>query len=642
MYRYLAIIWNPQGLESVRASQTFSAALTSRPTEWSTAYEGPGALVVHKGTNNKSAAEAYRLDQDGGVILGKLFNRHHDQHAISQSIKLNAQEGQRIVASGGQHLVDHYWGSYVAMIHDRSASKHHVFREPTANMPCYHTRFREVDVFFSHIEDCIRFLPIRFSINRNYLTRWLIIGRLLRRDCGLEGVEDMRGGERLTLSQGNITRAVLWDPVQIARTARFEQPDEAAEALRSTVQNTISSWASCYQNIVHKLSGGLDSSIVAGCLAEAPSHPQLTFLHLAIEEFGQERLHLPGMDRRLADRLRALTGFGDERHFARLVAAQCRTPLIEKRRDISMDLTRLWQAPLTVSPNGYFTAMEGDDAEIELVKNCGTQAFFSGQAGDSVFFATTQALSAIDYVCLHGIRFDLWQHLVSTSSLSKESLWAVLGKAIKHGSLRRPWHSAFSVLQPPTLIRKELIENLTDTDFTDSWVELGADLPPGKRYQVGAIAGATFHDCVFHGQDYADHIDPLNSQPTWELMLQIPTYTVLAGGISRGLARRAFADLLPPEIRKRQAKGTGAPFYQQLVRRNRSFLRENLLNGLLVQEGYLDRQKLEDYLAAEEPFLTVGALTVLCYLAAEVWLQQWAEVQQEAAATQLSLQTFSS
>ena len=294
-----------------------------------------------------------------------------------------------------------------------------------------------------------------------------------------------------------------------------------------------------------------------------------------------------------------------------------------------MDLRRLWNTPLTLRPTLYFTAMEVDDAEQELVRTQGTEAFFSGQAGDSVFLATSQPLPALDFAFLHGLRPGIWQHMQDTARLSRESLWTVLGKTVRHGLLRRPYVSPVSLLQLPTLLRSELAETLTDADFASPLTSLDSHsrLPPGKQNHVAGIAGPAYYDFVFGSGAHADHVDPLASQPVWELMLQIPTYTVLTGGVSRGLARTAFADILPAEIRKRQAKGVGGPFYQQVVRRNLDHLRENLLDGELVAQGYLDRHRLDACLSAQEPSMIIPAPIMLSYLAAEIWLQRWTQHQ---------------
>jgi asparagine synthase (glutamine-hydrolysing) len=299
-----------------------------------------------------------------------------------------------------------------------------------------------------------------------------------------------------------------------------------------------------------------------------------------------------------------------------------------------MPLSRLWHAPLRVAPALYYTVMQTDDAEVELAKTQGAQAFFSGQAGDSVFLATQQSFPAMDYAHRHGISPALWKHLGATSRLSGDSLWAVFGKAIRHGLGRRPYSFAFDVLAQPTLLTTELAATLTKEDFESELARrlTQAGLPPGKSNHVRGVGWSAYYDFVFNSGRHADHVDPLNSQPVWELMLQIPTWTVLTGGVSRGLARQAFADFLPTEIRKRVVKGTGGPYYQHLVRNNKDFLRARLLDGLLVQQGYLDRNKVEQCLSAAEPAMTVSAVTLLNYLAAEIWLQQWTEHRQYSVA----------
>jgi len=629
MHRYLAVIWDTLREEDAEISQLLRGAVKSRPAEWTVAYDGPGAMVVHAVLPAK-ATQCYRLNGAAGVVLGRLFNAVGDGAAL-RPVSFDDNETNRIVNSAGQRLIDRYWGSYFALVFDAAARRHYAFRDPIGTVPCYHFSHRSMQIFFSHIEDCVRFihrpLGIALAVNRAFLTRWLLFSSLQSRQCSLQGIESIPGGERVTVSRGRTQRDPLWNPAQIAAHPREENPEAAAKALRSTVQETIDAWASCYRVITHKLSGGLDSSIVAGCLAQAPSRPRVSYLNFSADVgLDRERLHLPGVAAAMADKIRAIAAHGDERHLARLVAERWQTPLMERQRDVAMDLSRLWQAPPSINPSMYYTSMEPDDIKLELSKSSGTQAFFSGQGGDSILLATVQPLSAIDYAHVHGIVPGLWQHLLASARLSKESLWGVLSKALRHGLLRRPYRPPRSRLQVPTLLRAELTSSLTDADLSAPQVASTSGLPPGKQSHIAGVGGGSFYNYVFHSGRYADDVDPLNSQPVWELVLQLPTYTLLADGVSRGLARRAFADVLPPEIRRRTAKGVGSPFYQQVVRRNRRRLQEWMLDGSLVREGYLDRDRLEQYLAADEPFVTVSASQMLSYLAAEIWLQQWSHV----------------
>ena len=629
MNRYFALVSDPGNSAAARKFTSLRARWSARTLSgWSIACDIPGIFAVHAGPS-RQAAKALPLDNNGGIVLGTRFRSDSSNEAGSISNDFTAGETRKILDSGGRRLIEKYWGSYIAILWDDSTHRHHVFRDPVGNAACYRIRHEDVDIFFSHIDDFVNFLPIHFSINRRHLARRLVFSRFSSRDTGIENVENLPPGECLCILRGDAMRTQLWDPAAIAATPRLEKLESSAKALRETVERTVDAWASCYGNITLRLSGGLDSSILAACLASASSQPRVTYFNIAIDGLGRERLHLPGIDAATADKLRAIAGHGDERYFARLVAQRWNAPLVQAYRSQAMDLRRLRHTPMTTQPSMYFTVMENDDAELDMVRSHGTEAFFSGQAGDSVFLATSQPIGAIDYAFMHGCSKDLWEQLRNTAKLSRESLWTVLGKTIRHGVLSHPYRSPVCVWELPTLLNKELADSMTAVDFASHLhsLEAYAHLPPGKKNHVAGVAGSAYYDFVFDSGEYADHIDPLNSQPVWELMLQVPSYTALAGGVSRGLARIAFADVLPAEIRKRQMKGVGGPFYQQVVRRNRDHLREQLIDGQLVTQGYLDRKKLVDCLAAEEPSMIIPAPVMLNYLAAEIWLRRWTQTQ---------------
>jgi asparagine synthase (glutamine-hydrolysing) len=625
MYRYLALVWNPHNLESARTVATLAGATI--PSNWTTAYEGPGIKLLRTDTRRTSAT-VYPLSRNGGVIFGRLFDGHREIQ-VPRAISFDADESHKVIASGGQHIVDRYWGAYIAIAYDEAGRRHHVFRDPTGALPCYHTHHRGIDLFFSHMQDAVCCLPGPFAIDRDYLARWLYLQPLANASTGLVDVKPLPAGDCLTLSAQGRRRTRLWNPVAIAGKPAFEKPDEAARALRSTVQSAVNAWASCYENITHRLTGGLDSSIVAGCLAHVPSTPQLTYLNLAIEaKDAQQSVHMLGVDRAIAQKVRVIAGSGDERYYARMVAKRWQVTMVERKRNPVLDMPRLTQLPLSTGPASYYCSLEMDEAKLEMVRTYGTQAFFSGQGGDSVFFAAMQPLAAIDYAHVHGLRPALWQHLLDSAALSKESLWSVLGKAASHGFLRRRYVPVARLIARPSLLTDEILSHVTEVERSrrEEKYSATAALPPGKQIMSQGVGVSPYYDYDFRAGNYADHVNPLDAQPVWELMLRIPTYTILMNGTSRGLARYAFRDLLPEEIRKRISKGSGSPFYQNVVRSHRSSLREYLLDGELVKDGYLDARKLDECLAADDPSTIVFAPTLLSYLSAEIWLQQWRNV----------------
>ena len=79
-------------------------------------------------------------------------------------------------------------------------------------------------------------------------------------------------------------------------------------------------------------------------------------------------------------------------------------------------------------------------------------------------------------------------------------------------------------------------------------------------------------------------------------------------------------------------KGIATRFWRVLLQDNMGFVREALLDGLLVRHGLLDRHKLNKYLVGDQAFLQVLPVHILHYLSCESWLRQWDGVVRRAAA----------
>ncbi len=100
----------------------------------------------------------------------------------------------------------------------------------------------------------------------------------------------------------------------------------------------------------------------------------------------------------------------------------------------------------------------------------------------------------------------------------------------------------------------------------------------------------------------------------------------------RAAARAAFADVLPTEILHR-GLGKGGPtlWAKEVIERNTGFLREFLLDGILVRQRLLDRKKLETVLSPRIVKTTVVAGDIFAKLYIEAWLRAWSPVETPAA-----------
>jgi asparagine synthase (glutamine-hydrolysing) len=108
-----------------------------------------------------------------------------------------------------------------------------------------------------------------------------------------------------------------------------------------------------------------------------------------------------------------------------------------------------------------------------------------------------------------------------------------------------------------------------------------------------------------------------------ELALAIPTYVLTRGGQGRALARRAFADALPPAIAARSTKGTTGQAVADVLARHRSALRSLLLDGELARLKLIDRSRVDLAASGRATARETPAADLLALVAAEAWLRSW-------------------
>jgi len=623
MHRYLAFLWNPSDHESTARVRLVAHRLGTEPP-WELGYRHPGVVVAHQASGSRSPCAHY-LAHAQGLILGSLFRRTPDDRSMAVG-DLDDADTRRIVTSAGRDLIASYWGAYVALVRDAGSGHCSLLREPTASLACFHFMWDGIHVIFSDLADLAKYVDPLLTVDESYLATRLVLGFQHSRRCAVKELEDVPGGEWTTFAE-RPARTTLWHPDRFCTEDPLEDAPQAAAALRSVVSDTVHALAAPHENILLQLSGGLDSSIVATCIARQPDRPQVHGLNFFMPSSDATPHAIPfpiGLAPEDRAKLLRQTSSGDERRFARIVAQTCGFPLIEyEKRLLDLEDPRIWQAPLAPVPSAYVFSYEDDAAECESVAQTRATACFSGHGGDTVFYATQRALGAMDYAFLHPFRAGLMAQVLLAAQLSGESLISVLRKVVRYGLLRAPLPQPVDPMRQPHLLRDDAFHGVSASGYPHPWLDPAVSLCPGKRvHSLGVAVSIPFYYHTYRRETLAPAIHPLAAQPVVELALRIPTYVLLANGTSRGLARRAFHDRLPAEIARRTVKGSSAQYWQRVVHHNLPFLRHSLLDGELVRRGLLDRAKLERYLTPDQPFLSVPPTRIMDYLACETWLRQ--------------------
>lgn len=602
MFHFVAFAWNSQCDEECEQAKELDEKLRGAGPELNCVLDQVGIRVYCAGLGSGSTT-LYRLPENGGVLLGVLFERHAPDANTSKKAQFSVRETEELLQSQGSILTERYWGRYVGFLTEPHSGTTRVIRSPTGEITCLHTRQGAVHIFFSSIPD-ITALRQHFSIDWEYVAAYLSTTLLEGSRTGLKEVSRLLHGECFSLCGGKVRRRYYWHPARFA-VDRLEDPTEAAEALRETAKRCVHAWASCYSGILHLLSGGLDSSIVLGCLTDAPTRPRITCLNY-------RNSRDPGTD---------------ERSYARLAAARAGCTMVEHEWQTHYSLDDITRLPRRASPYNSVFEVGLSDVQSEIARQNGATASFAGTGGDQIFYQNGARFSCAEYMQLHGLNLAAFKIALDAARMEGVAVWPLFWRAMKEAGSRNRENLLSSETSLGGLVRADLKRTMQERYmFVHPWLSDTSQLPLGKYWQIVGMCASLedeLHSPSARPGD-PENLSPLMSQPLIELCLRIPTYLLTQRGIDRALARRAFQNDVPPEILRRCSKAVVFDYAKGLVAANRDFARELLCGGLLIKERVLDERRTAEAISASGPSASIHAIEILSCLTAEAWASQWA------------------
>lgn len=601
MLRFAAFEWKARDRARADQAAAFERRLLDSTLPWTVVLDVAG-LKVMCAHSTHSASRARRLPNGAGVILGVVFERTDSDKVPRQTTRpqIREDEADKIVATQGRHLIDHYWGRYIAFIVKRDTNSHWVLNGPASDLPCLYGPRAGLRVYCSDIADFFHLDHTPVDINWQYIAMHLAIPRHTPWTA-LQGVVELKAGTCLQVGPDAERLLSYWKAVSHVAETRIDCFDTAARELKRTCESTVHAWASCYEGILLNLSGGLDSSILAACLHSAPSRRNV----VALNYYAQ------GVE-------------ADERCFARQSANRCGVRLVEIERLSGTSLRSLFSLPATPRPGSYVMTVDHVDSEQRLARELGASTIFSGHGGDEIFFAVAADVAPADFVYEKGIRAGLFRLIAATARARNLSTWRVMRTALSRGLFTRRWSPTSPALMRRyrQLLNPDLIADFwrDQWDFY-SWPRTTRDAPPGVLQQRFMLE----EPIDFHGPltrfDSAEQVAPLMSQPVLELVARIPSYTFSPQGGDRELARSAFAAQLPPTVVRRSVKGYAEDWLESLFLADRDYFRERIMEGQLLRQGLLNQRNVENVLNGNIATVVESFAEFFHVLEVEAWLQ---------------------
>lgn len=611
MLRYIVLAWNASDPAKSRIAAELSRRLRARPSGWRVDLDVVG-LTVFTIANGNTIEQPYLLARQRGVILGKLFERSYAAGDMPANIQFSGDISETIVETKCRHLLENYWGRYVAFVRQPETHTLWALRDPSGHMPCLTTVMRGIDVYFSRIADCNLLGPTQFTINSKYVLGYTLYGKLLINETGLNEVQEVLPGERIQITVDNSTRSFEWNPLQVAQQNVIEDVSEATIRMREVTRACVHAWATQFPGILLYLSGGLDSSIVLSCLKDVAGKPAVTSLNY----------YSPGSNT-------------DERRYARIAAEDAKFPLLEWERRSHYSIAPLLDIPLAPWPCWGLKELESGPAERCLAQERHATSVFSGYGGDTLFYCRGELPETIDYVQRRGIGKSLLNVALDAANLHGSCVADVLRKALRYGIFQRPFdiRSLYGLNYQPTLLPHVREQLRRDDSLQHPLFRDRADIPLGKYcHAYGITLGASFaYDPFEHPDDPVD-MRPLCSQPLMDLSLQIPVYLLIHGGKDRSIARGAFARDVPHAIINRKTKGGMDEHAKDILGYNLSTARELLLDGFLIREKYLDRESIENSLGGKPTRVKVRSIDIFTYMIVEAWIRSCERLARQDAA----------
>lgn len=524
-----------------------------------------------------------------GCVVGTLFHRHGLAQAITS---LDAADATSIANSDGDALLRRFWGGYIAAVAGPDGVR--ILRDPSAVFPCYFACGPGYVAFASDAELLVENGIVDVEFDWPALARHFFSAGVPTPATALRGIAELLPGFALRIFVELDRQMACWSPWAHARE-QSGGADAAAERLSRTVKHCIRAWAAGHGRLLVSVSGGLDSSIVAACLAGAGAGTEAICLTM----YGED----PS---------------GDERPFARALCDHLGLRLIERPYRLDqIDITEPLGNHLP-RPQDRTQALAYERTHLEVAREIGAEAFVTGNGGDSVFGYSQSAAAIADRYLCEGMGAGALTTLRDVCRQTGCSLFGAGARAwrIAYGP------RAYRCRPNPLFLHLKILNELGQVRLDHPWLDAPVDALPGKAAHIASILRVQQSMEPSRGR-YLAVLNPLMSQPIVETCLAIPTWEWRVGGRDRSLARRAFADDLPELILRRRVKGGPSHFASQILDRFRGPIRDRLLGGHLARHGILDTNALNEALKGGRPCTSEERVRILEFVAAEAWLDSW-------------------
>jgi asparagine synthase (glutamine-hydrolysing) len=533
---------------------------------------------------------------------GHTFRTNSDTETI---VHLYEDEGTR--------CFEHLNGMFAIAIWDGRQRKLVLGRDRLGKKPLVYRREPGRLLFASELKSLLELPDVPREIDPGAVDEYLTYQYVPHPHTIFRGIHKLPPGHFAVWEDGKWDEQPYWQP-DFNQERSLSEAD-AIEQLRELLTSAVQLRMRSDVPLGAFLSGGVDSSLVVALMQKQSQRPVQTFtIGFPVKEY-------------------------DETRYARLVAAHLGTEHREMQvtPDAAAILPKLvWNydepfADSSAIPTWYLSEMTRQHVTVSLAGDGGDE-LFAGYTRYKAFWLTTMLDQSGPLRTVLGSK--VWQQLPGGSrqkSLSRRIKRFSENLHIAPQRRYLDWLVIFNEARRAQLYRDDFVEQLPDSDpfefLAAAWQR--AD----KRDRVTA---ATLSDLVTYLPcDLMTKVDIASMAHSLEVrapFLDVRVVEFAAGlpidlkyrwGRGKYLLRRAFGELLPSEIWRRNKMGFGVPLDYWFRHELRDLTRQTLLAPDARCLQYFRREAVEQLLREHDQHLFDHAARLWSLTFFELWLRRW-------------------
>ncbi len=408
-----------------------------------------------------------------------------------------------------------------------------------------------------------------------------------------EGISKLSPGHYLVWKDGRVDVQEYWRPPFRVEKRRSE--GEYVEELRSLMRESVRLRLISDVPLGAFLSGGIDSSIVVGLMAELSDAPVKTF-SIGFEEKRYDELEYARM---------AARHFGTEHK--EFVVRPNAIEIIPK-------LAWHYDEPFADSsaiPTWYVSQITREHVTVALTGDAGDEGFAGYPRYRAVRLA--QWFDRLPKPMRRALAGRFWEHLpvsVEQKTLRRRARRLFEALNLPPRARYARWCAIFDDTRKHALYSTDLFARFKDFPSA-SVFDVEYDKVPG----IDFLGQTTFVDYMrYLPDDLCCKVDiagmahslecrsPFLDHKVVEFVAGVPSDLKLRGRTDKYLLRRAFGDMLPAPILKRKKMGFGVPIAVWFRNELKDYVRDILLSPTALQRGWFSpdavRELVDDHVAA--------------------------------------------